>query len=206
VAGVIEVLLVEDHPIFVTGLRAVIDEQADMRVIAVAGDLAAARAWLASAPPTVAIVDVRLPDGSGFELIDRSLPTRWLLLSSFGTAQYVDATLYQGAHGYFLKSTPPTALIPAIRTIVAGGTAFDPDLLRRRSVAGAWQPLGERERSIIRHLGAGRSNDEIGVALGIATKTVESHLGRLFARFGCTSRSELVARAEREGWLDLPGR
>jgi DNA-binding NarL/FixJ family response regulator len=203
---VIEVLLVEDHPIFVDGLRAAIDGHRDMRVTGVARNLREAREHLARSMPTIAVVDVRLPDGSGFDLIDRSLPTRWLLLSSFGTAQYVEATLHQGAHGYFLKTTPPDGILDAIATIVTGGTAFDPTLMARRSVAGTWSPFSERERGVLRHLLDGATNDEIGARLGIGRKTVESHLERLRERMGCVSRTELASRCVEEGWLDLPHR
>jgi DNA-binding NarL/FixJ family response regulator len=202
----IDVLVVEDHPIFVDGLRSSIDAEPDMRVAGVAGSLAQARDWLARERSTVTIVDVHLPDGSGFDLVDHAIATRWMLLSSSGTSQYVEATLFKGAAGYFLKTTPPTRLVPAIRIIAAGGTAFDPELMSRPSVAGRWHPLSERERAILEQLGTGRSNDEIGVALGIANKTVETHVSRLLARFGCMTRTELVGRAEREGWLRLPGR
>jgi len=206
VARVITVLLVDDHPLVTDGLRSSIDADATMRVVGVARTLAGARTALRASAPTVAVVDVRLPDGSGFELIDRTSTTRWLLLSSFGTPQYIEATTVAGASGYFLKSTVPDRIVAAIRDVALGGMAFDPDLLRDRSVAGRWHPFSERERDVIRLLMAGRTNDEIGMDLGIARKTVETHLARLYERMDCASRAELVARAEREGWLFLPSR
>jgi DNA-binding NarL/FixJ family response regulator len=88
--------------------------------------------------------------------------------------------------------------------VAAGGTAFDPAVIERETTAGRWRPLSERERDIVRLVVEGRSNDEIGRELGIARKTVETHLAHLYERYGCRSRAELAVRAEREGWLDLP--
>jgi DNA-binding NarL/FixJ family response regulator len=206
VAGLISVLLVDDHPLVTDGLRAAIDTEPGMRVVAVARALSRARECLRESEPTVAVVDVRLPDGSGFDLVDPGASTRWLLLSSFGTPQYIEAATQAGAAGYFLKTTPTPQLVNAITIVASGGLAFDPELLRRRSLAGRWHPLSEREREVVRLVLAGRTNDEIGLELGIARKTVETHLARLFERFGCSSRTDLAVRAEREGWLDLPAR
>ena len=202
----ISVLIVDDHPFLADGLRAAIDADPGMHVIGVAGTLAEARVALAATLPTVTIVDVQLPDGSGFSLIDRAWTTRWLLLSSWGTPQYIGASLRVGASGYFLKTALPDRIIAAVRDIALGGVAFDPELTRDRSSSTDWHPLSPRERDVIRQLIKGRSNDEIGKDLGIARKTVETHLARLYERFDCASRSELVARAEREGWLFLPHR
>jgi DNA-binding CsgD family transcriptional regulator len=96
---------------------------------------------------------------------------------------------------------------PGARRVVRGGGPSTTVLVspsQRETAAGRWRPLSERERDIVRLVVEGRSNDEIGRELGIARKTVETHLARLYERYGCRSRAELAVRAEREGWLDLP--
>jgi DNA-binding NarL/FixJ family response regulator len=200
------VLLVDDHPLVVGGLVAAIDAEPDLRVVATASTVAEARVQLDLLGPDIAVVDLRLPDGSGFDLVDPLRPTRWLMLSSFGTAQYVDATKAAGATGYWLKSATPDRIIAAIRTVAAGGLAFDPDLLGRADVAPDWHPFSERERDVIKLVIAGRSNAELAHDLGISVKTVETHLNRLFERVGCQTRTELAVRAVEQAWLEMPHR
>ena len=100
-----------------------------------------------------------------------------------------------------LKTAPLAELLDAIRRVAAGGLAFSV-----RPGARATVRLTTRELDVVRLVVEGRSNDEIGAALGIGTKTVETHLARLFERFGVASRTELATRALREGWLDVPAR
>jgi DNA-binding NarL/FixJ family response regulator len=98
-----------------------------------------------------------------------------------------------------LKTAPLADLVGAIRRVAAGELAFT---VRPRMAGRA--RLTAREHDVVRLVVDGRSNDEIGAALGIGSKTVETHLSRIFERFGVASRTELAARAVREGWLDVP--
>jgi DNA-binding NarL/FixJ family response regulator len=129
-----------------------------------------------------------------------------IMLTSFDESQYVAAAASRGARGFLLKTTPLPDVAEAIRSVSRGGTAFSPEQIRQ--VAGhipAHQVnLTARERDIVRLVMVSRSNDEIGHELGMAAKTVEHHLSRLFDRAGITTRVELALRAEREGWLVAP--
>jgi DNA-binding NarL/FixJ family response regulator len=205
-AELIDVLIVDDHPLVSEGLRAAVDADPDLRVVAVASSLSEARRALERLHPRVAVIDIRLGDGSGLELIDPDSATASILLSSFDTPQYIDAARRLGAAGFFLKSGPTDALLAGIKQVAAGDLAFAPEVVRHEAVSGRWRPLSERERDVVRLLLEGRSNDEIARGLGLARKTVESHLAHLYERCGCASRTELAVRAEREGWLDLPPR
>jgi DNA-binding NarL/FixJ family response regulator len=104
-----------------------------------------------------------------------------------------------GASGFVLKTAPISELLDAIRRAAAGGMAFG-----IRPGRGTEARLSGRELDVVRLVVDGRSNDEIGVRLGIGAKTVESHLRRLFERLDVASRTELATRALREGWLDVP--
>jgi DNA-binding NarL/FixJ family response regulator len=104
-----------------------------------------------------------------------------------------------GAAGFVLKTAPMADLLSAIRRAAAGGLAFE-----TRPDATARIRLSRRELEVVQLVADGRSNDEVGGALGIGAKTVETHLARLYERFGMSSRTELATRALREGWLDLP--
>jgi DNA-binding NarL/FixJ family response regulator len=104
-----------------------------------------------------------------------------------------------GAAGFVLKTAPIAELLDAIGRAAAGGLAFS---VRPRGETVA--RLSSREHDVVRLVVDGRSNDEIAGALGIGPKTVETHLRRLFERFGLASRTELATRALREGWLEVP--
>ncbi len=203
----IEVLVIDDHPVVLDGVVAALAKESDMRVVAQATTLEGARAALESTPPDVVLVDVRLPDGSGLDLVAeataRGTRPAWVILSAFETPQYVAAALEIGAVGYFLKSAPTREIVAAIRMAAKGGLAFTAAQLAaaRRAASFRLTPI---DREIVRWLLAGKSNDEIGADVGVAERTVEVHLSRLYARAGVASRTELALLAEREGWLDLP--
>ncbi|MBA2555742.1 MAG: response regulator transcription factor [Chloroflexi bacterium] len=201
----IRVLLVDDHPVVLGGLGAALQEQDGIDVVARVASRKEAAQVLATLEVDVALVDIRLPDGSGLDLISTPLPSAnpaWIVLSSFDNPQYVVAAVKLGAAGYLLKTAPLQKIVDAVRAVAAGGTTFEARQLR--AVHGtAPVTLSAQERSVMREVLAGRSNAEISAKMGIAQKTVEAHLTRLFDRFQVTSRLELALRAEREGWLDV---
>ena len=122
-----------------------------------------------------------------------------IVLTAYDYPQYAEAALRLGAAGFVLKTAPLPELVDAIRRVAAGGLAFSV----RPSSAGLAR-LSPREHDVVRLVADGRTNDEIGSALKIGSKTVETHLARLFERLGVASRTELAMRALREGWLDVP--
>jgi DNA-binding NarL/FixJ family response regulator len=147
-------------------------------------------------------LDIRLGTESGLSALgphasaDRPAV---IVLTAYDYPQYADAALRLGAAGFVLKTAPLPELVDAIRRVAAGGMAF--------AVRPTGRPvtrLSPREHDVIRLVADGRTNDEIGAALDIGAKTVETHLARLFERLGVASRTELATRAVREGWLDVP--
>jgi len=151
----------------------------------------------------VGLLDVRLADGSGLDLIaERRLANpAWVVLSSFDLPQYVARAVRLGAAGYLLKTAPMPDVLAAIRAAAAGHVAFDTQQLALARAADE-RRLTTRERDLIRAVIAGHTNDEIGLALGLQRKTVETYLTRIYGRLECVSRSELAARAVAEGWLE----
>ncbi len=204
----VRILIVDDHPVVVSGLRAMVDREADMTVADEAASLAQARAILMQEAVDVVLLDLRLPDGSGFELLrdaaDLPSPPAFVVLSSFESAQYIDAAIRHGASGYLLKTAPSEDVLAAIRTVAEGGTAFSAEQLLAVSRSG-WTPLGARDRRLIELLLAGQTNKEMAAALGVSRQAVETRLAHLCRRFDVESRVELALRAEREGWLSVPG-
>lgn len=199
----IRVGLVDDHPIVVGGIEAALALAPDIEVIARSGTVSGATELLGRHDIAVILLDVRLPDGNGLELLARTSRARRpavIVLSSFETKQYVAAAIRFGAQGFMLKTEPIERLVAAIRRVAAGGTSFSAEQLR----AGGYVSLTPRERELVRLIVAARSNDEIAAAFMTRRKTVETQLSRLYERLGVTSRVELAIRAEREGWLDVP--
>jgi DNA-binding NarL/FixJ family response regulator len=196
---VIRVAVVDDHPLVREGTAALVDRQEDMEIAGVAGSLEELRPILEAGATDVLLLDLRLGQESGFELLrsDVAMPAV-VVVTSYDYPQYADAALRLGAAGFVVKTAPTAELLDAIRRAAAGGLAFG---VR----PGSGVALSAREREVLQLVVHGASNDEIGSRLGISSRTVESHLRRLFERFGVASRTELAARALREGWLEDVG-
>jgi DNA-binding NarL/FixJ family response regulator len=197
----IRIVVVDDHPVFREGTAALLEREPDLAVVGVAADVDAARTLLAhDPPPDVVLLDIRLGDESGFAIMDElAARTAVVIFTAYDYPQYLHSALRMGAAGFVGKSAPTEELLRAVRQAAAGGMAFD-----RRRLGNEPVDLTRREVQIVRLLADGSSNDEIGLALGITTKSVESALGRIFSRTSTHSRTELAVRAVQEGWLDVP--
>jgi DNA-binding NarL/FixJ family response regulator len=197
----IRIVVVDDHPLFREGTAALLAREPDLEVIGIAADLDSARAILAHDPrPDVVLLDVRLGDENGLAIVEELVAlTAVVVVTAYDYPQYVHSAIRRGAAGFVGKSAPTADLLRAVRQAAAGGMAFD-----RRRLGGQPVDLSGREAQIVRLLADGFSNDEIGLALGITTKSVESALGRIFTRTSTRSRTELAVRAVQEGWIDIP--
>lgn len=207
-AGVsVGLFVVDDHPIVLAGLSAVVDHRDDIVIVGYAGSIVAARAAISDPRIDVMLLDLRLPDGSGIELLPDAerlpRPPAVVILSSFSSPQYVKAALALGARGFVLKTAPLDQILDAVTVAAAGGLAYSAAQIADSWTA-VWRALTGREYDIISGVMAGDSNDEIGQHLSLARKTVEAYLARLFIRFNVNSRTELGILAEHEHLLDLP--
>lgn len=192
--------IVDDHPVVREGTAALLREQPEIEVVAVAGDAETAVPLLADESLDVVLLDIRLGSASGLHLLSadgRSAKPAVVVLTAYDYPKYAEAALRMGAVGYVLKSSPFNELLTAIRKAAAGEFVF----AVRPS---AHVRLTPRETAIVSLVVDGRSNDEIGGQLGISARTVETHLRHLFERLAVGSRTELASRALREGWLDVP--
>ena len=201
----IRVGVIDDHPSIVAALSDAIRDAPGLDLAGTGRTLGDALALLPAVD--VLVCDVQLDDrAEGLDVINaaRGLPRppAVLLLSGFGHASVVRAALERGATGYLDKGTEVAAIVDAIRTVAAGGTAFRPaDLAAAR--AAPRRPTG-RELDVIARVVAGSTNAEIAAELGLSEKTVETHLHRLFDRYGLLSRTELAVLAIDEGWAPRP--
>ena len=196
----IRVGIVDDHPVVRAGMTALLREYPDLEVVATADSVESGRQLLRGVMTDVVLLDLRLGQKSGLELLaDRDNSANGpavVVLTAFDHAEYAAAACRLGAAGFVLKTAPIAQLVEAIRLAAAGV---------KLSLSGLSEPtLTTREQQIVRCIVDGWTNDEIGAKLSISTKTVEGHLSRLFARQGVVSRAELASRAVLEGWLDVP--
>ena len=186
------------------GTAAILRAEPDFEVVTVVPSLEAAEAagLFDVTLVDVVLLDIRLGTDSGLRALtpaEAGERPAIIVLTAYDYPQYAEAALRLGAAGFVLKTAPLPELVDAIRRVAAGGLAFSV----RPSSAGLAR-LSPREHDVVRLVADGRTNDEIGSALKIGSKTVETHLARLFERLGVASRTELAMRAVREGWLDVP--
>ncbi len=201
------IVILDDHVAvaesFAEGLAAL----AGITTLGVAATLDEARCLIEQHKPAAVLADVYLGDGSlGLDLLD--LPavmdgtTRVLFLSGYNHPALVTQAQRRDAGGYLLKSSPLSDVINALNIVFAGGSVYDPKL--RGSTMKALPQPSEREVELLRHLAEGCTNAEIAFEMKISRRTVESHLRRIFRRYGVSSRSELLMRAVHEGWIRTP--
>jgi DNA-binding NarL/FixJ family response regulator len=196
----IRVAIVDDHPVVREGTAALLGAQPGLRMVGAASSLGEALPLLDPARVDVLLLDIRLGTESGLSALSGGAPKPAIVvLTAYDYPQYAAAARRLGASGFVVKTAPVAELVEAIRCAAAGGEAFGcgPDQ------SAATRPTA-RELEVVRLVADGRSNDEIGAALGITTKTVEGHLRRLFERLEVQSRTELATRAVREGWMEVP--
>lgn len=198
----IRVAVVDDHPVVREGTAALLAQTEGLEVAGQGSTVDDARRLALTGEVDVLVLDIRLGTDSGLRLLADLRDAGGaavVILTSFGYPQYVEAALRHGASGYVLKTAPISELVAAIRRAAEGGLSFSV-----RPGAGADRRPTAREMDVVRLVIEGRTNDEIGAALGIGAKTVETHLHRLYERFDVASRTELATRALREGWLEMP--
>lgn len=199
----IRLLAVDDHPAILAAIAGAADRARDIELAGTASTAADAEALLATTDADVAVCDLWL-DGApaGLRLVEalggRSRP-RLVVYTGFEHRSFLRAAFEAGAAGYVSKAAGPDELFEAVRAVAAGTTVFPPATLA--ALRDAPRRPSERELETITLLAEGATNDEIAMRLGISIKTVESHLRRLFTRYGVLSRTELAILAVREGWL-----
>ena len=205
----IRLLLVDDHEIVRRGLRELLEANADLTVTHQAGTLEAALA-LDLSDVDVAVLDVRLPDGSGVDLC-RSLRENYahlncLMLTSFADNEALNASVLAGAQGYVLKNVRGDDLVNAIRRVAQGEMLLSNEQIERarerlrRQITEdlRLESLSAQERRILELLSEGLSNREIGEVMFLAEKTVKNYVSNLLAKLGFQRRTEAALFAQRQ--------
>ena len=206
-AGTIRVLIADDHVTVLEGLAAIIGRQADMRVVAQAGNGREAVELWQRHRPDITLLDLRMPvlDGPGAIEEIRGLDgaARIIMLTTFDTDADVAAAVRAGALGYLLKDAPREELLATIRRVHAGETSIPRALVAKLAAGISSDALTGRELEVLSLLAEGKSNKEIGSHLYISQTTVKSHLRSIFAKLDVLSRTEAITVASRRGLVRL---
>ncbi len=210
----ISVLLVDDHPVVIEGLRKVLATAGDLTVTGEAHDASGAIEKTRALHPDVVLLDLRMPGASGVQatrrLRDVDDDIAIIILTSYGDQAYVRQALEAGADGYLLKSTPSDQLIQAIRAASRGRRQLSPELLdgvleefgdlaREKTARDA--DLSEEDREILRRASQGATNREIGIAMDRSEIAIKKRLQSIFQKLGAVDRAHAVAEAIRRGLI-----
>jgi DNA-binding NarL/FixJ family response regulator len=209
---VIRVLIADDHAVVRQGLRTFLELQDDIEVVGEAADGEQALAAVAQLGPDVVLMDLVMPRLDGVAAIERlrklAPATRAIVLTSFLDEDKVLPAVRAGAAGYLLKDVEPAELVRAIRMVDAGEALLHPVVAARllREIAGdagtraeRHERLTAREREVLGLLARGRANKAIAFELGVAEKTVKTHVGNILGKLGLSDRTQAALYAVREG-------
>jgi DNA-binding NarL/FixJ family response regulator len=196
----LRILLVDDHSLVRDGVEAILQLEKDIDHIGHAASAAEALSMVQKDLPDLVLLDRRMPDGDGFDLLaelQKIRPhLRVIMMTASTTRQEVELARSLGAAGHLPKTIRRAALIEAIRTVLAGGTCFE-------SVAPAAPLLSPRELQVLENLRRGLSNQDISRVLEISEHTVKAHMKVIFVKLGAASRAEAVTRGFELGLLNL---
>jgi len=202
----IQVLIVDDHPIVREGITALIERQPDMIAVGEAANGEEAVERFTALLPNVVLMDVQMPGMDGIAAVEAirrvSAGAAILMLTTYpGDAQAVRA-IRAGAAGYLLKNSIRKELLDAIRSVHAGRRTISPDIAHALAVHALDEQLSERELAILRLLAEGQSNKQIAWHLGVSTDTIKANLKQLFAKLGVDDRTHAVTVAARRGFIE----
>ncbi|ASY66127.1 DNA-binding response regulator, LuxR family (plasmid) [Sinorhizobium sojae CCBAU 05684] len=195
----IKVLLIDNHPLVLDGLKALLETYSHVEVVGTAGLARAGLEVALRTQPDVVLMDINMPQVNGIdaiELFQQQLPgIRVLMLSMHDSREYISTSVLRGARGYILKDVSTEEIVAAIEAVARGETYFSSgvsDVLMERKPDENATPLTIREQEVLRLLAAGQSNRDIGQALGISAATVETHRKNLKKKLGIATTAGLT--------------
>jgi DNA-binding NarL/FixJ family response regulator len=209
----ISVLVVDDEPLVRGGLRAILDAEDDITVVAEAGDGAAAVSEARRSHPDVVLMDVRMPHVDGIAatrlLTELDQPPRVVVVTTFENDDYVYDALVAGAQGFLLKREAADQVVHAVRTVHRSDSLLFPAAVRALVAGRARRPsepdptrrLTAREQEVLRHVAAGMSNAQIAEHLYLGLETVKSHVRSILAKLGVRDRVQAVIVAYETGFV-----
>lgn len=214
----IKVLLVDDHPVFRSGLKNILIAENDYYIIGEASTGREAVLLMKEIEPDIIIMDVSMPDMDGIEatreILKLNKKTKILILTMYSDEAYLKAGLAAGASGYVLKRAVDTELVAAIRTVLKGENYIYPTLIpslyknKLQKVDEYSEPnevdlLSQREKEVLKFIALGYTQKEIAESLSVSIKTVETYKTRIMEKTGADKRSMLVRFALKHGILSI---
>jgi DNA-binding NarL/FixJ family response regulator len=213
---VIRILLADDQALIRSGIRALLEAEDDLQVVAEACDGQQAVALARQHRPDIALVDIQMPVLDGIEATrqivadDRLAGVRVVMLTNFGLDEYIFRALRAGASGFLLKDTQPAELLQALRVAMRGDALLSPAVTRRlisefvarppdAVAAAGMERLTNREREVAALAAHGLSNDEIAAAMVVSPTTAKTHVSRAMIKLGARDRAQLVVFAYQSG-------
>ena len=209
----ISVLIADDHPLFREAIARVIGERPDLELVAEASDGRAALEKIRELTPDVAVIDVRMPQLDGSDVLlalrDEGLRTNVVFLSAFLDPKTVYDAVAAGANAYLSKEAETDEIVTAILAAARGETILGPEVqtglaeqIRIREESESRPRLSEREHEVLRLIAQGLSAPEIGERIHLSTATVKTHLQHLYEKLGVSERAAAVAEGMRRGLVD----
>ena len=203
----IRLFVVDDHPLLVDGLTAVMENEPDMLPVGGASSGQEAIQLFGECRPDITLMDLRLPDMSGIDVmmaIRSKFPgARFIIFTTFAGDAEIQRALEAGARAYLLKTMPPQELMDVIRQVHAGGKSIPSEIAVHLAEHYSDEPLTKREMDILRQLAGGNRNRDIADKLFISEETVKAHLKHIMEKLGANDRTQAVAIAVRRGFIQL---
>jgi DNA-binding NarL/FixJ family response regulator len=201
----IRLLIVDDHVMIRLGLTTLMSDEPDISVVGEACCGSEAIALFDALQPDVTIMDGILPDSHGVEItqqiIEKHPDARIIIVSINESAEDIHRAMEAGASGYVSKSQSQDVIIRAVRSVAAGSTYLEPELVRRLSARAVTNSLSKREIDVLRFVAAGLVNKEIGTQLGLSENTIKTHIARIMLKLDVHDRTSLAMRALSLGLL-----
>ncbi len=204
----IKVLIIDNHPLVLAGLRAVLETYGDVEIVGTAGLARAGLEIALATRPAVVLMDINMPQLNGIDAIElfrEQLPdTRILMLSMHDSREYISTSVMHGASGYILKDVSTDEIIAAIEAVAAGRTYFSSgvsDVLLERKPGDPGDPLTTREHDVLLLIAGGRNTRAIAAELGISEATVQTHRKNIKKKLGIATTAGLTRYAIENGWI-----
>lgn len=209
----IRIAIIDDHPLVVIGMRAVLNAAPELQIVVATSDVEAGLRFVRTHPPDVAVIDVPMPGlrTADFAQLCRELRSKSKIIALVGRRHgptLLSEVLQSGGQGYVLKDSVPTELIRAIRTVQAGNTYVDPALAGKILLRGGPDQttsealLSDRELAVLKLVARGFGSKEVAAEMGVSIKSVQTYKSRAMKKLHLSTRADIVRYATAHDWLE----
>jgi two-component system NarL family response regulator len=203
----IRIIVADDHPIVREGIVANLNKERDMKVLAEGSDGDEALALVKRHIPDIVLLDLRMPRMGGLEVVSEisasNLPTKMIVMTTFGNQEDIRRGLEEGVHAYLLKDCSRKVMLETIRRVFEGELYLLPQIAHRLVERMQKPQLSPRELEVLCSVASGRSNKEVGTQLSISEGTVKSHVASVLQKLGVESRTSAIKEAVRLGLVSM---